>query len=594
VDYVRPPVCVNWTSDITTTAGRPFELKVRVAVDPSCAGRIGLANLAASVPEAPDLRTLARTAIDASGEISIRMVALRPGTYKLAPLVVSYQFSGNSALSSLVRDYLGAVTVRAGDVSRPLTQEVAVEKTVSNGTFRVGDTVRVELSVRSWGSALGRAVEVRDYLPGAFSKLQADELDTVKGVGEPGSGVALKFPNEKRWRFTLTGLNSFTYDMKVLSNFRGELGQAAVLLDGYVVNVSGRPALATGDDGLFVSRQYTETAGEVNRPIGVTLRLGSASRVGYYVAVEDTLPPGFEADAGSVQQNVRGEVQSCSIRGDRVTFFVNTLSAPMELQYRVVPTIPGALVAPPARLFPMYNEENVVFSSSAELSVSEGGEGAGGSSGAADAALTKAAGPDGQQRTDDGPAVLKPKSPPSTAAPGISEDEKALPDLWVQSVHLAGEARPGEPAVFLAEVRMEGFSTDIPLTVYAYIDGRQAKVESLRLSRTTEAFCINIEWKAESGPHLVRVTADPLDWVPESSESNNMLEVPFYVQGIAGPQAGPDLSFQAGLLAADGLLSFVLTAMLYGPARRALARRRAGGKRARGKVTSGKVMGGMG
>jgi len=369
--------------------------------------------------------------------------------------------------------------------------------------------------------------------------------------------------------------------MKVLEDFNGELGQAAVLIDGYIVNVSGRPAVSTADPEMFVTRTFSATSGVVGEPIEVRLRFGSAAGADYYVAVEDTLPPGFEADGESLQANVRGEVQSFCLRGDKLAFFVNSLSAPMELSYRVIPTISGAVVAPPARLFPMYASERSVFSCSAELTILERDGSLVDGSGGYAAGKAPGAAPAERQEP-----VLAEKNAAAAARPGAIDEEAVeegapLPDLWVGSVNMMGVAAPGQAVVFIAEVRLSGFSSDIPLTVYAYVDGRQVKTESLWLSSTMETFSINIDWTAVPGPHLVRVSADPLGWVDEIDENNNAMEVSFYVQRVVTPQRQSASPWQWGLLGLDALVCAVLTVKLYGPATRWIQRRRTKGTEVR-------------
>jgi len=577
IDHVRPPVTVAYTGNITTTTGKLFELGVRATVDPACGGRIGLSGLDARLPSHPDLQVLEKTALDESGEVTVRMVALGPGTYRLMPLVVSYQFSGNGGKSSLVREYVGPVTVRAGDVTRELTQEVSIEKTVSQSSLGINETANVTLTVRAWGSALGRTAEVRDFLPGGFTKLLPDDLDTVAGVGEPGAGTVIRHPHEKRWRFALSGCTTLAYDIRAVGDYHGDLGKAAVLLDGYLVNVSGRPAIGTAGSGMFVSREHSARSIPAGSPVEITLRFGSTIGFDYYVALEDTLPPGFEADRRSLDACLRGEVLSYCVRGDQVTFFMNTLEVPMELTYRAIPGMPGSFVVPPARLFPMYSSEIVVFSGSADLVVTEAGDATQGDDGGFSPRRAPAAAP-AERREPASPAEAAregaAKAAPAGPAAVDGEPAGELPDIRVDRIRTIGEPENGADVLFVADIVMTGFGQMIPLTVYAYIDEQRVRQESIQLSGPDCALNVHFGWVATPGPHTVRVVADPLNWVDESDETNNMLEAGVYVQHPAATERRATAPWQAGLLALDALICFVLTVKLADPMSRYLGKRR--------------------
>jgi hypothetical protein len=329
---------------------------------------------------------------------------------------------------------------------------------------------------------------------------------------------------------------------------------------------------------MFVDREYSASGCTVNEPIEVRLRFGSAAGLDYYVAVEDTMPPGFEVDKNSLAANVKGQLQSFSVRADKVTFFVNSLDAPMEVLYRVIPTISGSVVAPPAKLFPMYSSDKAVYSCSAELAVKERAEAPVDGSGEYVAEKAPGAAPPSREE----PAAAGKRSPSAVRTAGQSDEsgepEVELPEFRIDWVQMVGQARSGQIVRFIASVRMAGFSTEIPFNVYAYMDDRIIKVESLRLAPSTEGFSVEIEWKATPGPHVLKVMVDPMGWVSEGDESNNNMDVGFYIQRPAVISRQTASPWQAGLLGLDALISMALTAGLYGPARRLIEKRRGKGR----------------
>jgi hypothetical protein len=358
-------------------------------------------------------------------------------------------------------------------------------------------------------------------------------------------------------------------------------------MDGFMVNISGRPAVATGDRDMFIWRQYGATDGWLNQPIDVRLRFGSTAGLDYYIAVEDTLAPGFEVDRTSLDANIRGEVLSCSVRGEKVTFFINSLEGPMELDYRVIPTIPGSVVAPPARLFPMYSSSTAVFSSSAQLSVSGDNSTAAGESGGS--GIVKVGGGKATLPGKTGSASKDAgkKATAAKAAQAALEDEEAfspaaaLPDFFIVGMETQSDLRAGESVLFVVTVGMAGFRSNIPMTVEISIDDREVTTAGSILPNSTEYFLVDAGWQAEPGAHLVTVRVDPGGGVAESDEANNFAQYTVYVPWPATEHRQSAAPWQVGVLALDAVLTFVVTLGLYRPVKR----RMEGGKRTKGKGT---------
>ena len=182
---------------------------------------------------------------------------------------------------------------------RELTDNVSVLKTVDTETVGPGGLVTVSVLVTSWGDALGRTVEVRDYIPAQFTKEGWDDCVLSPVINEPGQSGTVQFQNEKRWRFALSGIDSRTYQIRARGDFSGWLGNALVLIDGYVVNVSGCPRLSTDADGYFITKAYGTQTAAMNEPLTVRLVFQSSPQTRFYVAVEDTLPVSRRASPAS-------------------------------------------------------------------------------------------------------------------------------------------------------------------------------------------------------------------------------------------------------------------------------------------------------
>jgi hypothetical protein len=313
----------------------------------------------------------------------------------------------------------------------------------------------------------------------------------------------------------------------------------------------------------------------VNEPVVVRLGIESTLETRFYVAVEDTLPPGFEADKDSLEACLNDSVKSYSIRGDKVTFFIDALQEEMELEFTVIPTMVGSVVAPPARLFPMYTPDDVVCSEALELTVREAAQEPVASDPAAlnDKQQTAGNSSNGSSAPSDRPAPSKavPKLPPVKEPAEII----ALPDMAITGVRRSDQASAGVSVVFIADISFSGFREDFVCAISAYVDGMPVKAEKVKLSLTSTVFSFDFSWQVTPGTHMVRIVADPDDIVEESDEANNIFMETFH---IAAPQTAsrPQSSaWQAGLLALDGLISFVATVGLYRPMRAFWGRRKA-------------------
>jgi len=574
-EFLRPAVAISYPSNIDAVAGKVFDLKVRATLAEGYPEGVSITNLGCSLPSHNGLDILSTSVNGLEGEVTYRMTAQKAGSYMINPVVPSYQLDGGEGTSSLIREYLGPVNVTIRKEASTPQPEVMIEKLVDRDVLRQDQTVLVSLKITSWGSAVGHSAEIRDYIPGELTKVETDGSSLPLPWNEPGSEVTMDFPNEKRWRLTLGGINWLIYRLRVDSEFFGDIGSAVVLLDGYVQNVSEAPTISTVTSDMFVTKWYSTLSSHVNEPITVTLKYGFESSTSFYLAVEDTLPPGFEADEGSVKANLDDSLQSYQIKGGKVTFFVNTLVDIREIKYNVIPTLVGTFVAPPAEMFMMYDPATVVYSDASQIGVAE-------KEAAPDETPTTPTTPPDEPTTPTTPVVPpadKPINPPvkppvTPVLPAEPEAEPELPDLTVLSMATIGKTVVGQQVTFILTIGLSGFESKVPLKVEAYIDGRLVRTENVQLSRNYREFTVDFAWQVTAGAHTIRVFIDPNNVVCEKDEHNNEWMGEYNIAAQTSSGNGSAVSEAVLERTAFVLLALAVVAVLYRPARNYLARRK--------------------
>ncbi|MGQ9582815.1 MAG: alpha-2-macroglobulin family protein [Thermoplasmatota archaeon] len=593
IETVRPPVRVSYPGSVRAVEGEAFRVVVRVRVEGGEEHGVRLASLGASFPSALGVELLQKSVDLERGEVAFDLWPRSAGEKILNPLIVSYQLDGGGDLSSLIRQYHGPIRVSVEAREAPLSSEaggVTVVKTLSAGSLLPGETVTVTLLVRAEGGALGREVELRDLIPPQLCEPAGSGSSWQSGAGDRTPGSAEERTRERSWRLELDEKTYLSYDLVLREDFSGELGRAVVLVDGRIVTASNAVELSSERAGAFVSRRYEVAEGLVGEPVTVRLSCGGTDEGLYYVALEDTLPPGFEVDRSSLESNLDESVKACEVSGSRVSFLLDCLRGKTEMTYRAIPTLAGSLVAPPARLFSMYNESMELFSASAELIIRPEGNGveedAQEEPGPSTGEATRGAGAGGApaQPVADVESARTRRAIPSPDGEGQREElpSAVRTDISVVDVRPVGELRKGQEAGLLCELRVDGLEENTWIELRIYIDG--ALVRSLSHVLLAGARRCFIDYYAvfRAGTHHLRVVADPSDTVPESDEGNNELSIRFYVAGDGadprtqppGP-AGPELPALATLVLAAVLAGAgVRSRAAAGPARRRGAEKR--------------------
>ncbi|MEM2870702.1 MAG: alpha-2-macroglobulin family protein [Thermoplasmata archaeon] len=587
VETIRPPVRVSCPARVTATRGEPLRLLVCASLeDPECGVRI--VNLDGSIPPVRGVKLLQKSVDMKRGELAFELWPMSAGTKRICPLIVSYQLEGGSGLSSLIRVYRGPIELVVEELgSEPSEAEVSVEKTASEQELLVGGRVAVNITVRAEGSAVGKLAEVRDLIPPQFRLAR----ERVSGWKE---GSAQKTDEEQSireriWRVRLERETRLSYELVLEESFTGDLGRAFVIVDGVIAAASGVVEFVSAHSGAFVSRIYDRAEALLNGPVTVRLRCAGPEGGMYYAAIEDTLPPGFEVDRTSVEAALDERVTACEVSGSRVSFLIGYLKEPVEITYRAIPTLPGSFVAPPARLFPMYNESLELFSGSSQVVVRDPARSA--EAGNAESAGSPGAGKGGPE-TEGETAEAVPvresgiRDRRETAGAGAPveapiEEAAELPDLSVDAVRTIGEPVEGREVGFLFVLRFEGLQEFVWLGVRIYLDGVGGGSADVRLRPGDGTICIDHYTILTAGSHSVTVAVDPANHIPESDERNNTLTVTVHVApalaGSQGDEGGALWEWRTVLSGAAAIGAVAVAGVFLAAGRRAVRRRARGG-----------------
>jgi hypothetical protein len=322
----------------------------------------------------------------------------------------------------------------------------------------------------------------------------------------------------------------------------------AETVNGHVLGVSNAPTF--GSEGVVyrVQKRYSAVDVRAFEPVDVHLNVTTTLEGIPFAAVVDQVPPGFIIDEASLRLPGPGVVAH-TLSGSTVTFFIPHLRE-TEITYTIVPVLAGRVVAPRARVFPMFTPEMDVLSNSNMLLVRP----------APEEVDPSPSGP--AVRPPDGPEVPEPPGPPEIPAPPVvlmvpeqGLERRLLREGRLEWVHVTVH----NPATDAREV---------PLHLRDQLLGVVWR-ENLTLG-PGETRHVQVPWTPEVGGRLLVVTVD-----------GQTEELP-YVYVEEAPSGGTagwslDLSGTTGLLvfALVGLVVMVMASM---GASRFLIRRRNRGR----------------
>ena len=373
---MRKDVVVDFTTNITVNRGDTFSF--RVTADPINSRYLDVTALDVRLFNGGRLVYLNSTSDrpvdpDSPKTFTFNYLAARSGSTSISPIIVTYKLTAGQRDSGLITKYYGPVAVQIGEIPtrNAMTRGLAggtgvtikMEKTANEFAIRPGEITKVSLKVSLDGSdearqALGN-VYLRDYPP-----------DSLIAQGEvPCESGYIEFPVD----ISLTE-QEFEYSVEALETYRGDLGTAVLMSgDEILAYTAGREITVTPED-YFIERAFSRSEVEVFSPLTVSIKARSDTEV-KYIAIEDYFVPGSKVDEASLDRVVEdneGTILSYDHDSDKVTFFIKSLGE-VEFSYKVIPTIPGRLVAPPVLMFPMYSPDDPAQSDSHRLTVNPEG-----------------------------------------------------------------------------------------------------------------------------------------------------------------------------------------------------------------------------
>ncbi|MBI4188195.1 MAG: hypothetical protein HY529_03200 [Chloroflexi bacterium] len=102
----------------------------------------------------------------------------------------------------------------------------------------------------------------------------------------------------------------------------------------------------------------------------------------------------------------------------------------------------------------------------------------------------------------------------------------AGPDLIVQSIIWSPTSPPvGDTVTFNVTVKNQGSDQAFPSRLSFYVDGSFKSSQDIPMVLAGGVLTKTFTWVAEAGSHVIKALADAENWVAESDESNNALEV---------------------------------------------------------------------
>ncbi len=372
VEYLRKDVVVNFDTNLSMYRGDT--LSFEVTADPVNSKNVKVIDLDVRVSSGRNLIYLNSQSdhpadSDSSRKFSFNFLGAGAGTAKISPIIVNYKLSAGQRESGLITKYYGPVTVKVqnmptrGTDTRGLSGgpgiSVKLEKSADAFAMRTNNDMNIKLKVSIEGTEEQRdgmgSVRIRDHLPASLSQ------GNVELTGENFVEFAVD---------TSKDYQEFSYEVSCPEDYRGDLGTAVLMADDNVLTYAEGSALTVSSSDYFIQRSYSDTSVELFSPITVKIKAWSDETL-RFVAVEDYICPGFKVDETSLEtvvENSNGNVLSFEISDDHVTFFISTLDE-LEMEYEVVPMLPGRFVSPPALVFPMYSPDDTVQSDSHRIKV---------------------------------------------------------------------------------------------------------------------------------------------------------------------------------------------------------------------------------
>jgi len=371
VEYLRKDVAVNFPTNLSINRGDI--LSFELTVDPVNSRNVKVMDLDVAVRTGQKLICLNSSSDspaepDSSKTFTFNFLGVAAGTAKISPIIVNYKLGAGQRESGLITKYYGPVTVKINDIptrgtgTRGLSGSsvpVKLEKSADAFAMRTQHEMNITLKVSIQGTEEQRegmgTLSIKDYL--------SDSLSLVNVELAEGNCVEFAVDPSKDYQ-------EFTYMVSCPEEYQGDLGTAVLMAGEELLSYAEGSEITVSSSDYFIQRSYSDSGVELFSPLTVMIRAWSDDSI-RFVAVEDYICPGFKVDERSLEaivEDSNGNVLSYEISDDHVTFFISSLGE-LEMEYEVVPMLPGRFVSPPALVFPMYSPDDTVQSDSHRITV---------------------------------------------------------------------------------------------------------------------------------------------------------------------------------------------------------------------------------
>jgi len=483
VQYLRVPVDVTYPERLTAQANSLFNIDV--TVDPDDSPNVDVRSIWIVPPKHDKAVMVSLSSAESEDpdgpvDFTLQYTALEAGTHVLSPFVAVYRMDAGERQSSEIRTYFGPIEIEVEGTATRAAADVDIVKSSDRDVAVAGSGIRIGLKVKRETSTV--QLTIQDTVPPGFT------------VGETG-GATLS-GDTLSWTVP-SGSDDWTttYTLKASGVWNGYTSRA-VALDGQdVLGVSNDLYLVATNLPYTLARGYSSMMPGLYESVEVTLELRNSGATLWHMAVEDTIPPGFEVDTNSLDDLVELDpnVISYDVSGDRVSFFV-LKGDDASIVYSIVPTISGTFAVPPAKA---YQADNAGETDDEPLSIRE------------DTALS-------------GVGTIAVDRSIGTPTVTITD----IPDIALTGMEFAPTV-PREGDELSIRVQVENLG-EVPVTnVPIFLEINDASVGESNWDGTTSF--VTFRWLAVEGEHDVKARVSILP--DETQIANNVYQTVLHVEG---------------------------------------------------------------
>ncbi|MEM2899151.1 MAG: alpha-2-macroglobulin family protein [Thermoplasmata archaeon] len=345
IQYLRCEVSCIYPQNINAIAGVPYEFQI--VADPENSLLVDTKGLDIFIDESLGTTILSRyvSTSNLNDGPTTFTYTLVSTTDKLT-FTLAYRCDAGERESGVIRKGYSAEINLSGN---PLPMR-SITKQVSEQVLSIGDKITVTIS--------------------GFANSTSTLVDTIPfGLDTYDAGDARKDGKILQW--TVSGKFSKSYKLKANSIFFDRWSRAYLLNEGKVYAVSNSLTITASKEDFALLREYSTIFPKDYQPIDVSLYIRSKS-TRYYIAIEDTLPPGCSVDTTSIDPlNNRLDYLTYTQKDDKIVFFISKIEGgkTLKIRYKLLPKILGSFSTPPAKAYPMYSESEVAYSNAEMLIV---------------------------------------------------------------------------------------------------------------------------------------------------------------------------------------------------------------------------------